>query len=97
MYSYDVERLRQLAQAIRQKGAKKPQRAPPKKAPVKKKLLKRGATGARSHQASKVRIIDSTNDNQNCLPDVYNNIKHKWVVMSSSLHWTCTVYFSNEN
>jgi len=54
MYSYDVERLRQLAQSIRQKGAKKPQRTPPKKAPPKKKLLKRGTTAIKGHQASKV-------------------------------------------
>ncbi|CAK8693166.1 unnamed protein product [Clavelina lepadiformis] len=59
MYSYDVERIRQLASSIRQKGAKKPQRPPPKKVAAAKKVLKtRGTTAAaKGHLATKVQFI----------------------------------------
>lgn len=62
MYSYDVERLKQLAQSIRQKGAKKPQRSPPKKVVTKSKALKKGKKSVKDHQASKVRKYSKKQD-----------------------------------
>jgi len=56
MYSYDVERIKQLATAIRKKGAKKSQRSSAKKtAPVKRRVnIKMTTSGIKEHQASKV-------------------------------------------
>lgn len=67
MYSYDVERIRQMAALIRKKGAKKPQR-PPKKLPKPRRKTavgsknvagkgdKEDAEGVKAKQSTKVQF-----------------------------------------
>nr|XP_039254136.1 uncharacterized protein LOC120331161 [Styela clava] len=62
MYSYDVERIRQIASIIRKRGAKKPQRTPHKKPPP---IRRRIGTAVKStkvseqHKATKEHDVES--------------------------------------